>query len=222
MNFRKQLLIAAAVLSLLAIWLTLGSFFSGSPEKKTSNKGGAVNASEPSKHRKSEKTKADVSELRKPSAKRELSQSGPASLDLDSSSRINDLIAQDSSHDETAAQLAAIACDQNVSEDERLEAIEHAADLGISHLLPLSHDSFLPAPLAEAYLHRLYRHINGREKVLGALGLLNHSEAEIREQAQILLGTLLKAEEDNESPEKLRQKADAFLQQPDLGDANEH
>jgi hypothetical protein len=47
---------------------------------------------------------------------------------------------------------------------------------------------------------------------------LNHSDPDIRQQAQTLLGFLLEAEEDNESPDKLREKADAFLRQPDEGD----
>jgi hypothetical protein len=46
---------------------------------------------------------------------------------------------------------------------------------------------------------------------------LIHSDLDIRQQAQALLGYLLKAEEDTESPDKLREKADAFLKQPDEG-----
>jgi hypothetical protein len=51
--------------------------------------------------------------------------------------------------------------------------------------------------------------------VSGALGLLDHSDQEIRQEAGVLLGFLLEAEEDNESPDKLRMKADIFLNQPD-------
>ena len=61
----------------------------------------------------------------------------------------------------------------------------------------------------------LHGHDQTKEQVSGALGLLNHSDSDIRQQAQTLLGFLLEAEEDNESPEKLREKADAFLKKPD-------
>ena len=132
------------------------------------------------------------------------------------SARVDAVLTDDRVSDvEAARQLAEIALDPKVVESERLEAIEHGTNLGFSHLLPLSLDPNLPLPLAEAYLNGLHGHDQVKEQVSGALGLLNHSEAEIREQAQILLGFLLEAEEDNELPEKLRQKADEFLMRPD-------
>ena len=93
--------------------------------------------------------------------------------------------------------------------------MEHGKNLGFSQLLPLSSDPNLPLPLAESYLHGLHGHDQIKEQVSGALGLLNHSDPDIRQQAQTLLGFLLRAEEDNESPAKLREKADAFLKKPD-------
>lgn len=132
---------------------------------------------------------------------------------------IGELLTNDQlSHDETARQLAKIALDPKAPEAERLEAMEHGKNLGFSHLLPLSLDPNLPLPLAESYLHGLHGHDQTKEQVSGALGLLNHSDPDIRQQAQILLGFLLEAEEDNESPDKLREKADAFLKQPDEED----
>jgi hypothetical protein len=119
------------------------------------------------------------------------------------------------SDEEAARQLAEIALNPNAPEAERLEAMEHGKNLGFSHLLPLSLDPNLPLPLAESFLHGLHGHDQTKEQVSGALGLLNHVDTDIREQAQTLLGFLLEAEEDNESPEKLRKKADAFLRQPD-------
>jgi hypothetical protein len=119
------------------------------------------------------------------------------------------------SNEEAASKMAEIALDPNASEFERLEAMEHGKNLGFSHLLPLSLDPNLPRPLAESYLHGLHGHDQTKEQVTGALGLLNHSDPDIRQQAQTLLGFLLEAEEDNESPDKLREKADAFLKQPD-------
>lgn len=119
------------------------------------------------------------------------------------------------SDDEAAIEMAKIALDMTRPEAERLEAMEHGKNLGFSHLLPLSSDPNLPMPLAESYLHGLHGHDQVKEQVSGALGLLNHSDREIRQEAGILLGFLLEAEEDNESPDKLRMKADIFLNQPD-------
>jgi hypothetical protein len=70
-------------------------------------------------------------------------------------------------------------------------------------------------PLAESYLHGLHGHDQIKEQVSGALGLLDHSDQEIRQEAGVLLGFLLEAEGDNESFDKLREKADLFLNQPD-------
>ena len=133
--------------------------------------------------------------------------------------QIDSVLTDDRISDEEAAlELAEIALNPNRPEPERLEAMEHGKNLGFSQLLPLSLDPNLPLPLAESYLHGLHGHDQAKEQVFGALGLLNHSDPDIRQQAQTLLGFLLEAEEDNESPDKLREKADAFLRQPDEGD----
>lgn len=142
---------------------------------------------------------------------------------VDSHPAIERLLLNNSiSHDETARQLAVIALDPNNPEAERLEAMEHGKNLGFAHLLPLSLDPNLPLPLAESFLHGLHGHDQTKEQVSGALGLLNHADSDIRQQAQTLLGFLLEAEEDNESSDKLRAAADAFLKQPDEEDGNEH
>jgi hypothetical protein len=136
--------------------------------------------------------------------------------------QIDSVLTDDRISDEEAArQLAEIALNPNAPEAERLEAMEHGKNLGFAHLLPLSLDPNLPLPLAESFLHGLHGHDQTKEQVSGALGLLNHADSDIREQAQTLLGFLLEAEEDNESPDKLREKADAFLRQPDGGDGGE-
>ena len=130
--------------------------------------------------------------------------------------QIDSVLTDDRISDEEAArQLAEIALNPNAPEAERLEAMEHGKNLGFSHLLPLSLDPNLPLPLAESFLHGLHGHDQTKEQLSGSLGLLNHADSDIREQAQTLLGFLLEAEEDNESPDKLREKADAFLKQPD-------
>lgn len=133
--------------------------------------------------------------------------------------QIDSVLTDDRISDEEAArEMAEIALNANRPEAERLEAMEHGKNLGFSHLLPLSLDPNLPLPLAESYLHGLHGHDQTKEQVSGALGLLNHADSDIREQAQTLLGFLLEAEEDNESPEKLREKADEFLMRPDQPD----
>ena len=130
--------------------------------------------------------------------------------------QIDSVLTDDGISDEDAAiELAEIALNPNRPEPERLEAMEHGKNLGFSHLLPLALDPNLSLPLAESYLHGLHGHDQTKEQVSGALGLLNHSDPDIRQQAQILLGFLLEAEEDNESPDKLRKKADVFLKQAD-------
>lgn len=132
---------------------------------------------------------------------------------------IGELLANDRlSQDESARELAKIALDSQVLESDRLEAMDHGKNLGFSHMLPLSLDPKLPLPLAESFLHGLYGHDQPKEQVSGALGLLHHVDPDIRQQAEILLGFLLGAEEDIEAPEasdRLREKADAFLKQPD-------
>jgi hypothetical protein len=136
---------------------------------------------------------------------------------------IEQLLTNDSiSNEQATRQLAEIVLNPNRPEPERLEAMEHAKNLGFAHLLPLSQNPNLPLPLAESYLHGLHGHDQTKEQVSGSLGLLNHADPGIREQAQTLLGFLLSKEEDNESPDKLRAAADAFLKQPDEGDGNEH
>jgi hypothetical protein len=136
--------------------------------------------------------------------------------------QIDRVLTDDGISDEDAArEMAEIALDPNRPESERLEAMEHGKNLGFSHLLPLSLDPNLPLPLAESYLHGLHGHDQIKEQVSGALGLLNHSDPDIRQKAQTLLGFLLEAEEDNESPDKLREKADAFLRQPDGEDGEQ-
>ena len=142
-----------------------------------------------------------------------------SSEQADGSSMIGDLIGNEAlSHDELAKKLALIALDPKISEEERLEAMEHGKNLGFSHLLPLSSDPNLPILLADSYLNGLHRHDQPKEQVTGALGLLNHNDPEIRQQAQTLIGFLIGAEEDNESPDKLREKANAFLNQLEEGD----
>lgn len=155
-----------------------------------------------------------------------LSPSGNPSLSQsDSPSKIGILTSNDAlTHNELAEKLAQIALDSNASEPERLEALEHCKNLGFSHMLPLSSDPNLPTLLADSYLNGLHQHDQRKEQVSGALGLLIHRDREIRDQAQILIGFLLGAEEcvdlENEllAIDKLRAKADVFLNQPDVVD----
>lgn len=167
----------------------------------------------------------EVSDMQGAPLKPKLRREALRQIGLDTSkSAIAELLANDQlSHDETARQLADIALNPNLPEAERLEAMEHAKNLGFSNLLSLSSDPNLPLPLAESFLQCLHGHDQIKEQVSGALGLLNHADADIREQTQTFLGFLLKAEEYNEAPEKLREKADVFLKQPDeeSGSANE-
>jgi hypothetical protein len=213
-------------LSLVALWLIFGSFSSGPREANQANEPAETDSSRPAKQHSQGQSKEVAPERKNASTTRSFPQRESASSNSNASTRIGDLLAnQNLSHDETARQLAQIALDRNAPEAERLEAMEHAKNLGFSQLLPLSLDPNLPLSLAESFMQGLHGHDQIKEQVSGALGLLNHSDSDIRQQAQTLLGFLLRAEEDNESPDKLREKADAFLKQPDQpdeGDGNEH
>ena len=135
---------------------------------------------------------------------------------LDSFTEIEQCLSNDHiSNEEAADQLAKIALDATRPEAERLEAIEHGINLGFDSLLPLSSDPNLPVSLAESYLHGLHGHDQVKEQIHGALGLLNHHDSEIRQEAGILIGFLIDAEDDNESFDILRAKADVFLNQPE-------
>jgi hypothetical protein len=215
-KLRNQLWILGLGLSLVAIWLTFASL-SFDPIEATPTKNQTPKQSpQPVKQEIRGETKAIAPERKNASLTRSLPRPESASSNSNASTRISDLIAkQDLSHDETARQLAVIALDPNNPEAERLEAMEHGKNLGFSHLLPLSADPNLPLPLTESFLHGLHGHDQIKEQVSGALGLLNHVDHDIREQAQTLLGFLLSKEEDNESPDKLRTAAEAFLKQPD-------
>ncbi len=182
---------------------------SGSADTKSSN-----NLNRSARPKDQIRPRADKIARVEPSPKSSSPQTESSSTQLDGSSKVGNLIANDAlTHDELAQDLSRIALDPNVSESDRLEAMEHGKNLGFSHLLPLSLDTNLPLPLAESYLHGLHGHDQIKDQVRGALGLLNHSDPEIRQQSQIFLGFLLRAEEDNESPDKLREKADVFIKQ---------
>lgn len=215
-KLRSPLWILGLGLSLVAIWLAFASRSSDSIESTPIKSQTPKQSPQAVKHEFRGETKAVPPEQNNASSTRSFPQPETASSNSNTSTRIGDLLAnQNLSHDETARQLAQIALDRNALEAERLEAMEHGKNLGFSQLLPLSSDPNLPLPLAESYLHGLHGHDQIKEQVSGALGLLNHSDPDIRQQAQTLLGFLLRAEEDNESPAKLREKADAFLKKPD-------
>ena len=212
----RIILIAGIGVLILTLYL---AFVPGSPERKSSSS--ADTKSSNNLHR-SERPKdqigprADKIARVEPELRSSSPRSESSSTQFDGSSKVGNLIANDAlTHDELAQELSQIALDPNVSESDRLEAMEHGKNLGFSHLLPLSLDPNLVLPLAESYLNGLHRHDQPKEQVTGALGLLNHSDPEIRQQAQTLIGFLIGAEEDNESPDKLREKADVFLKQAD-------
>ena len=203
------------VISIVAVWI---AFLTHSPKTEKKEVVNQPNAIEPDKSLKqSNPAKSGQVTTRSPSAKDSVSaQANPPSHFDSSMTKVGNLIANRAlSHDQIASQLAQIALDPNISEAEKLEAMEHGKNLGFSHFLPLSMDPNLPILLAESYLNGLHRHHQIKDQVTGTLGLLNHSDSEIRQRAQIFLGFLLRAEEDIESPEKLREKADVFLKHPD-------
>jgi hypothetical protein len=208
--------IIGAALTLIAIWLAFKMPFADQDDLDSNSNSIVEKRPENYNHKNAKAAKSTASERKTKSAIRPDPKQHEDKSHKHDSADINELLGDPLiSNDETATRLATIALDPNVPESKRLEAMEHAANLGFSHLLPLSLDINLPLSLTECFLSGLYAHDQMKEKISGALGLLNHTDPETREQAQILLGSLLDAEEDIESPSKLREKARILLSQAD-------
>jgi hypothetical protein len=209
-------------ISLIAAWTI---FTVRWPERNAANSADGKYVIKPEKtvrlNDQSQSTAENTSRVEK-TTKSSSSRRDPASAQPDQPTKIGSLIANHTrTHAELAEKLSQIALDANASEQERLEALEHGKNLGFSQMLPLSSDPNLPVLLADSYLNGLHQHDQPKEQVSGAIGLLSHSDHEIRNQAQILIGFLIGAEEcvdladESIAIERLREKADAFLNQSD-------
>ena len=212
---RNHTLVAGGLILLLAAFLVWQFSASESQQADTKSSSNHQTSAKPPVDRQAKDLQTEDSAPVSKKRERRQSRSGEA-LALPTFTQVDTLLTDDRLSDEDAAiEMAKIALDATRPEAERLEAMEHGMNLGFGHLLSLSSDPNLPVPLAESYLHGLHGHDQIKEQVSGALGLLDHSDQEIRQEAGVLLGFLLEAEEDNESPDKLRMKADMFLNQPD-------
>lgn len=109
---------------------------------------------------------------------------------------------------QAGAELAGIARRTDISEEERFEALAHACNLDFKSVLGLAEDTSLPVGLAQRFLDELAnRNHFPKEQIVGCLSLMNHSDAEIRDQATQQLAFLLEAEALASSPEALRKAA---------------
>ena len=101
----------------------------------------------------------------------------------------------------------------------RLVALDHAFNLDRWQTLTLCMEKPLPSPIAERLLSGVHNlNESPKDQVSACLHLMQHEDEEIRERAQRLVAFLVSAEELAADPDKLREKADAFLGQPDEED----
>lgn len=123
---------------------------------------------------------------------------------------------QELSFEETATRLLECTRQDNLPMEVRLSALDHAFNLDRWQSLTLCMEKPLPSPIAERLLSGIHNlNESPKDQVSACMHLIEHEDAEIREQAQELLAFLVSAEEHATEPEKLREAADAFLTQPD-------
>lgn len=126
-----------------------------------------------------------------------------------------DLILDDDSLNsvESAQRLLEIAMKEEISDEERQEALAHGLNLDFKSFLAAAGSPSLSVPMAERYLEALYNHNEEpREQILGCLALMNHHDEGICTEAIDQLAFLVENEKLASSPEQLRQAAAAFLE----------
>lgn len=115
---------------------------------------------------------------------------------------------------EAAQALAQIARRNDVSVEERFEALAHGLNLDFKSFAGLADDASLPVELAQRYLDEL-RNQNQHLilQIEGCVALLGHSNKDIQSQASEQLAFLVEAESMAESPDELKVVASAKLQE---------
>jgi hypothetical protein len=120
------------------------------------------------------------------------------------------------SFEESATRLLECTRQENMPMEVRLAALDHAFNLDRWQALTLCMDKPLPSPIAGRLLSGIHNLNESRkDQVSACLHLIEHEDPEIRSQAQELLAFLVSSEELASDPDKLREKADAFLGQVD-------
>lgn len=123
--------------------------------------------------------------------------------------QVQRILSDDSIPDgQAAVALFEIANNNAVLESERFEALAHGLNLNFPAFSTLSQDPTLPVAMAQRYFDELAnRNQAPKEQIEGYLGLMNHSDEEIRKQAQHQLAFMLEDDAQALSPEELRQQA---------------
>ena len=143
----------------------------------------------------------------------------PRPVPIDTSPIESILNNKELSFEESATRL--LECTRNVDMpmELRLAALDHAFNLDRWQSLTLCMEKPLPSPIAGRLLSGIHNlNESPKDQVSACMHLIEHEDAEIREQAQGLLAFLVSAAQYVSDPDKLREKANAFLTQPDVGD----
>lgn len=124
-----------------------------------------------------------------------------------------------SSFEDKATDLLECARQEDLPMEVRLVALDHAFNLDRWQTLTLCMEKPLPTPIAGRLLSGVHNlNESPKDQVSACLYLMQHEDEEIRERAQRLVAFLVSSEELVADPDKLREKADAFLKQPDEED----
>jgi hypothetical protein len=140
----------------------------------------------------------------------------PRPVPIDTSPIESILNNKELSFEESATRLLECTRQENMPMEVRLAALDHAFNLDRWQALTLCMDKPLPSPIAGRLLSGIHNLNESRkDQVSACLHLIEHEDPEIRSQAQELLAFLVSSEELASDPDKLREKADAFLGQVD-------
>lgn len=123
------------------------------------------------------------------------------------------------SFEESATRLLECTRQDDLPMELRLAALDHAFNLDRWQSLTLCMEKPLPRQIAEKLLSGIHNlNESPKDQVSACMHLIEHEDAEIREQARGLLAFLVSAEEHATEPDKLREAANAFLRRPNEGD----
>ncbi|MBU6296269.1 MAG: hypothetical protein KJS91_16430 [Planctomycetes bacterium] len=120
------------------------------------------------------------------------------------------------SFEESATRLLDCTRQDDLPMEVRLAALDHALNLDRWQSLTLCMEKPLPSPIAGRLLSGIHNlNESPKDQVSACMHLIEHEDAEIREQAQELLAFLVSAEEHATEPDKLREATNAFFKKPD-------
>jgi hypothetical protein len=140
----------------------------------------------------------------------------PRPVPIDTSPIESILNNKELSFEESATRLLECTRQEDMPMEVRLAALDHAFNLDRWQALTLCMNKPLPSPIAGRLLSGIHNLNESRkDQVSACLHLIEHEDPEIRSQAQELLAFLVSSEELASDPDKLREKADAFLGQVD-------